>query len=49
MFFICTQDNDVSDERRKIANNQTDEDDVIVLNNLKKVNFQCVLYIITIS
>ncbi len=32
------QDNDVSDERRKVANALTDENDIIVLNNLKKVS-----------
>ncbi len=32
------QDEDVSDERRKIFNAQTDENDVVVINDLKKVS-----------
>ncbi len=35
--YVYMQDEDVSDERRKIVNAQTDENDVVIINNLKKV------------
>ncbi len=35
--YVCMQDEDVSDERRKIVNAQTDENDVVIISNLKKV------------